>query len=314
MRVAVTGCAGFIGSAVTSALLDKGCHVVGIDSLTEDVYPSRVKRERMTHFENNPEFEFHHTSLDAVNLHSVLDGVEVVINEAASPGLVLSWTHYETYVRNNVTTAFALAQAMERAGIRKLVQASTSSVYGAIATGNEESPTRPASPYGVTKLAAEHALSAWAANCDIDLTILRYFSVYGPHQRPDMAYEIFCQKLLSKHAIEVFGDGKQSRSNTYISDVVDATILAVNTFSRESVFNICGGEPIDLLNAVEILSDELQITPSIHFKDPRRGDQRATLGDNSRARSELGWQPKVPVEQGLRLQARAAKIRFERAS
>lgn len=244
-------------------------------------------------------------------LEPLLDGADAVINEAATPGLVLSWDDFERYQSTNLSAVKRLIDACVAVGAGHFIQASTSSVYGAEATGSEESVTLPVSPYGVTKLAAEHLLRAHSETFGLPLTILRYFSIYGPRQRPDMAYRIFCERLVREEPITVFGDGAQSRSNTYVSDCVGATVAALTGPADGTVFNIGGGREIKLLEAISILSEHLGIEPVIQHREARRGDQRRTVADTTRAREVLGWKPEVEPEEGLPEQARWVRVRLQ---
>ncbi len=219
------------------------------------------------------------------------------------PGLMKSWTDFDVYVGCNLLAVERLLAAVERAGVGRFVQISTSSVYGRFAVGDESLPTEPFSPYGVSKLAAEKLVLAHVANFGLDAVILRYFSLYGPRQRPDMGYHLFCEAMLDGRPITVFGDGRQRRSNTYVSDAVSATVAALDRGSGGDVVNICGDQTIELLDAIGVLADELGVEPIIEFAQPRPGDQRDTSGDATRARRVLRWSPEVSVDVGLRRQA-----------
>jgi nucleoside-diphosphate-sugar epimerase len=177
-------------------------------------------------------------------------------------------------------------------------------VYGQFAVGDEQEPREPYSPYGVTKLAAENLVLAHARNFGLDVTVLRYFSLYGPRQRPDMGYHIFCETLLDGRAVTIFGDGRQTRSNTHVADAVSATVAALRVPTSGEVMNVAGGQTIELLEAVHVLADELGVRPEIRFASPRPGDQRATAGDSSKARDLLQWTPSVDIIEGLQGQAR----------
>ncbi len=301
MKVVVTGAAGFIGSQLCEGLLNAGHEVVGIDCFT-DYYARADKEANLQVALALPGFTFVEADLRTDALEPLLEGVDVVVNEAATPGLVLSWDDFERYQSTNLSAVKRLIDACLAVGVGHVIQASTSSVYGAEATGPEDTPCLPVSPYGVTKLAAEHLLRAHAATFDLPLTILRYFSIYGPRQRPDMAYRIFCERLLRGEPITVYGDGGQSRSNTYVSDCVAATIAALGGPADGSVFNIGGGREIKLLEAIEIIAGELGVDPVLEFRDARRGDQRRTSADITLARGVLGWEPKVTPDEGLAAQ------------
>lgn len=298
MKVVVTGAAGFIGSHVCEALLARGDEVVGVDCFT-DYYARTDKQANLADATSHDRFTFVEADLRTDALEPILDGADAVVNEAATPGLVLSWDDFERYQSTNLSAVKRLIDASIEVGIGHLVQASTSSVYGADATGDEDSACLPVSPYGVTKLAAEHLLRAHSETAALPLTILRYFSIYGPRQRPDMAYRIFCERLLRGEPITVFGDGRQSRSNTYVGDCVAATIAALDRPADGSVFNIGGGREIELLEAIEILATHLGVQPVVEHRPARRGDQRRTCAATDLARVELGWKPEVAPEDGL---------------
>jgi UDP-glucose 4-epimerase len=184
-------------------------------------------------------------------------------------------------------------------------------VYGEFANGDESPSTNPFSPYGVTKLAAENLITAYRNNFGISATILRYFSVFGPSQRPDMAYSKFIDSLLLNREIEIFGDGEQRRSNTFISDVVEATKLSADPRFNGEIFNICGDESITINEAIEALAESLGIKPIVRHLPVALGDQRDTSGDNSKAKRVLGWTPKVSIREGLEIQARQAQMLYE---
>ena len=302
MRVVVTGAAGFIGSHVVDELLARGHAVVGIDSFT-DYYPRPMKEANLTNARSHERFTFVEADLRSDPLEPFLEGADALINEAATPGLVLSWNDFDRYDSTNVIAVHRLIKASEAVGLPRFIQASTSSVYGPVATGSEDSPTKPASPYGVTKLAAEHLLLAHHQNFGFPVLVLRYFSIYGPRQRPDMGYRIFCERMLQDEPITVFGDGHQSRGNTYVSDCVGATILAIERGDPGQIMNIGGGVEIDVLTAIETLSEALGRSPRLEFRAARPGDQARTLADIRLATEVLGWAPHVAPDVGLRREA-----------
>ena len=297
-RIVVTGAAGFIGSHLCEALVARGDQVVGIDCFT-DYYGRPAKEENLARLLASPGFRFAEADLRSDELEPLLDGADVVINEAATPGLVLSWDDFDRYQSCNLGAAKRLVDASIAVGVGHLVQASTSSVYGADATGDEHDETLPVSPYGVTKLAAEHLLRAHSESFGLPLTILRYFSVYGPRQRPDMAYRIFAERLRRGEPITVVGDGSQSRSNTYVSDVVAATMLAADAEPNGAIFNVGGGAELRLIDAIGIIAGLLDVEPKIEFGPARRGDQRRTVAATDRIRQALGWSPTVEPADGL---------------
>lgn len=302
MRVLVTGAAGFIGSHLSEALLSAGHEVVGIDCF-EPHYPRLDKEQNLTGSLSRPTFQLHELDLREDDLAPALEGVEVVVHEAAKAGLPSSWSDFRTYQDCNLYATHRVAEAAIEAGVKRIVHASTSSVYGRTAVGDESRPTEPASPYGITKLAAEKLLWAYGERLP-EVVVLRYFSIYGPRQRPDMAYRIFCERMIDGQDLVIFGDGKQSRSNTYVDDCVAATVAAVTADVAGSTFNIGGGSEISLLDALAVLADELDVKPDFTHGPERVGDQRRTVADVTRAENELGYRPTTSPDQGLRALAR----------
>lgn len=310
MKCVVLGSAGFIGSALSLRLLNQGHEVVGVDAYLGGLYPKSQKRVRTEEILRlYPMFEFVQLDLREEPLDSILEGVSVVFNEAAMPGLGPSWSDFETYLSCNVLATYKVLDSISRFPSVHLVHASTSSVYGLFANGDESTALEPVSPYGVSKLAAEKLVRSFQKNQGVSATILRYFSVYGPNQRSDMAYAKFISHLLRNEPLKVHGDGRQIRSNTYIDDVVEATLLSATPQLSGHTLNVCGDDSIALLDALGVLADELKVIPKIEFVPAARGDQLETQGDNSLAKTLLGWKPSVGIEEGLRRQARFEKTR-----
>jgi UDP-glucuronate 4-epimerase len=303
MRVFVTGAAGFIGTHLCSELIEFGHDVVAVDGFLDDLYPSSIKEANASYLRSRHGLNVVRADLRGPIPPDLVHGCEAVVNLAAMAGLVKSWSHFETYLACNVSAVHNLVEVCRDAGVRRFVQASTSSVYGEIAIGGEDSVLRPASPYGVTKLAAENLLRAHEAAGDLDVTILRYFSVYGPGQRPDMAYHRFIDALVNDREIAVYGDGSQTRTNTYVTDVATATRRAVEAHLPQATLNVAGVEEISMLEAIHHLAASLGVRPRIRFFAPRLGDQRTTRGDSGLARRLLGDWAHVPVRTGLELQA-----------
>jgi nucleoside-diphosphate-sugar epimerase len=300
-RVLVTGAAGFIGSHLVEQLLADGHSVVAVDAFI-DSYPREYKQRNLRSVVH-PRLSFAELDLRYEPLDDILHGVDAVINEAAMPGLPRSWTDFDSYLSNNTHAVQRLLEASARAGVTRFIQVSTSSVYGRDAIGDEEVPTRPVSPYGVTKLAAEHLALAYMQSMGLPVVILRYFSVYGPRQRPDMAYHIFCEALLDRRPLTVYGDGLQSRSSTYVDDCVRGTIGALFGATPGEVYNIGGAAAVSLLDAIHILADSIGVQPVIEFAAARAGDQRETRADTRKAERDFGYRPTVAPVDGLALQA-----------
>jgi UDP-glucuronate 4-epimerase len=309
-RVLVTGVAGFIGSQVAEGLLRDGHEVVGVDGFL-DSYPRALKEANLGGLLGSPGFRFVELDLRTDDVRPWLDGVDVVVNEAALAGLPRSWFDVRTYIDCNLLALSRLVDACREADVSRFVQASTSSVYGTEAVGDEERPTRPVSPYGVTKLAAEHLLLANHEVHGFPVTILRYFSIYGPRQRPDMAYHIFIEQLRAGQPLTVYGDGRQSRSNTYVDDGVAATIAAIDGAEVGEIYNVGGGQELELGEAIELLGELVGVTPRIHREPARPGDQRQTVADVSKARETFGYEPQTAPRTGLERQVAWHETRAE---
>jgi nucleoside-diphosphate-sugar epimerase len=217
-------------------------------------------------------------------------------------GLLRSWTWFEEYLSCNVLATQRLIEAARAVGLPHLVHASTSSVYGRNSSGDETRPTRPVSPYGVTKLAAENLVSAYAENFGLPVTVLRYFSIYGPRQRPDMGYHLFIERILQGEEITILGDGSQTRGNTFVADCVAATVAAMARGPEGEVYNIGGGEVVSVLDAVRTIEALTGRTARLVYGPPRPGEQREALADTAKARRRLGWAPETGIEAGLRAQ------------
>jgi nucleoside-diphosphate-sugar epimerase len=301
MRCLVTGAAGFIGSHLCEHLVSAGNDVVGVDAFIP-YYPRYIKEANLQSLGSHQRFQFHELDLRTAPLEPVLSGVDVVFHLAAMAGLLKSWTDFELYNSCNVTATQRLLAAVRNIGkLRRFIYASTSSVYGLFSAGDETLPTRPVSPYGVTKLAGEHLCQAHAQAFGLPLVVLRYFSVYGPRQRPDMGYYLFIRALLTAGTITVFGDGMQVRGNTYVSDCVAASAAAVEAPVGET-YNLGGGETAsvwDILRKLEAITGKSAKTVQ---QPARPGDQRYTQADTGKLWRHLGWRATTPLDEGLRRQ------------
>jgi UDP-glucuronate 4-epimerase len=302
MRALVTGCAGFIGSQVTEALLQRGDEVVGVDCFNDN-YGRPQKLRNLRHFYDWDGFEFVPIDLGRGDLEQITDDRDVVIHLAAEPGVRSSWgNRYERYVHNNVIATQHLLEALKDRDDVRLVNASSSSVYGNAEQRPtpETAPAQPLSPYGQTKLAAEHLCSLYVANYDLDAVSLRYFTVFGPRQRPDMAFHIFCRAALEKQPITVFDDGRQTRDFSYVGDVVAATLAAADRPLAEArVFNIGGGTPASIRDVLGMIEQLVGRPLEVEYLDKERGDVRDTAADTALAREHLGFEPGTSLEQGL---------------
>ena len=308
MTVLITGVAGFVGSSLARRLLADGEQVVGVDCLT-DYYDPSLKKDNLSAIPSEG-FTFVAEDLNAADLDGLLADVSVVFHEAGQPGVRKSWGEdFATYVDANVLATQRLLEAARRAPrLQRLVYASSSSVYGNALSypTTEDDVPRPHSPYGVTKLAAEHLCTLYADNFGVPTVSLRYFTVYGPGQRPDMAFNRFIRAALAGQRVEVFGTGEQVRDFTFVDDVVDANLRAAGQDVRPgSVFNVSGGTSISVNEVLDVLSGIAPQPLEVDRKEAVAGDVRRTGGSADRIRDELGWQPTVGIEAGLRAQWRS---------
>lgn len=302
MRIVVTGAAGFIGSWLSEKLLALGHEVTGIDCLT-DYYPPSVKRKNIEGALKNPRFTFLEQDLLETNLAEILRGCEVIFHQAAQPGVRASWGRYfETYTNNNVMATQRLLEAAKELPIKRFVFASSSSVYGDADTipVSEQEPARPVSPYGVTKLAAENLCRLYHRNFGVPTVALRYFTVFGPRQRPDMAFHKFIKAMIRDEAIPIFGNGEQTRDFTFIEDAVDANVLAMKKGRSGAVYNIGGGSRIALNDAIKLLENIIGKKARRNESASQKGDVLHTWSDTTLAQTELGFKPQHDVEEGMR--------------
>jgi len=299
MKVLVAGCAGFIGSHTTEALLERGYRVVGIDSFN-DYYSASQKESNIKGFASNENFRLIRKELNLVEPGDIEKGIDFAVNLAGRGGVRKSWDDFGSYVRDNVLATQRLLELFKDSGIKKFVHASSSSVYGDSELPFRESGgTAPMSPYGITKLAAEKLCSSYEKGYGIPTVALRYFTVYGPRQRPDMAFNIFIKSILEGKPIRVFGSGEQTRDFTFVSDIVSANIAAMES-SAGGVFNIGGGGRISLNGAIELLERLTGRKVIAERTDAQRGDVAHTGADLGRAREQLGYKPGVGIEEGLK--------------
>jgi UDP-glucuronate 4-epimerase len=308
VTVLITGVAGFVGSALARRLVAAGEEVVGVDCLT-DYYDPGLKKDNLATIPADG-FSFVREDVNTADLDSLLAGVSVVFHEAGQPGVRKSWGEdFATYVDANVLATQRLLEAARRSrDLQRLVYASSSSVYGNALSypTTENDVPRPHSPYGVTKLAAEHLCSLYASNFGVPTVSLRYFTVYGPGQRPDMAFNRFIRATLAGEPIEVFGTGEQVRDFTFVDDVVDANLRAAADDDRPgSIYNVSGGTSISVNEVLDVLSDIAGAPLEVRRGEAVPGDVRQTGGSADKIREELGWEPDVDIVSGLRAQWRS---------
>ena len=309
-RVVVTGCAGFIGSHLTEALLHLGCEVTGVDALT-DYYDPALKRENLAGCLMHPAFRFVEADLLSLDAVELLAGASACFHLAAQAGVRASWgRHFGDYVDCNIRATQHLLEACLDPAVRndltRFVYSSSSSVYGdrADLPVTEKALPQPHSPYGVTKLAAEHLCLLYSANAGVPTSSLRYFTVYGPRQRPDMAFRKFVDAALDGRPFVMYGDGRQTRDFTYVADAVRANLLAVAAPGVAEVFNVGGGERVSLADALGRLSALLAArrggdAPVIERRPAARGDVQDTFADRAHVERAIGYRPSAPFDEGL---------------
>ena len=301
MRAVVTGAAGFIGSHLTAALLDRGAEVTGLDCFT-DYYPRAIKEANLSVNVGRDGFSFVEASLQSADLASLLEGKTHVFHLAAQAGVRKSWGgDFRIYTDNNIDATQRLLEACVGLPLHRFVYASSSSVYGDNVSipMREDALPQPVSPYGVTKLAAEQLCYLYYANHRVPTTSVRYFTVYGPRQRPDMAFHKFIRAALRGDSITLYGDGEQTRDFTFVTDAVAATVAAGDQGAFGFAYNVGGGSRVSVNQLFSIIGRIHGKPLDIRREPVQKGDMRDTFADSSRARAELGFQPKVALEQGL---------------
>lgn len=299
----VTGCAGFIGSHLSEALIAAGHDILGVDAFT-DYYPRAFKERNLARVRESGRFTLVEDDLVDADLEFLLNGLDGVFHLAAQPGVRGSWGRtFELYVHDNVIATQRLFHAAAQRGLR-VVFASSSSIYGDAESypTNEDARAAPISPYGVTKLCCEQLARAYAAFFPLDAVILRYFTVYGPRQRPEMAFARVLSALGGRTGFDVFGDGEQSRDVTYVGDAVRATVLAMERGGPGAVYNVGGGTETTLNNVITLAERLSGRRLETRSDAAAAGDVRRTAADTGRAQEDLGWRPETPLEEGLEAQ------------
>ncbi|AMA72958.1 MULTISPECIES: NAD-dependent epimerase/dehydratase family protein [Aneurinibacillus] len=310
-KVLVTGCGGFIGSSLCYALLQDGYYVTGIDIFTSN-YERWIKERNLESLKQFSRFRFMEVDLAAFPLASLLDKVDYVFHLAAIPGVRTSWgEHFAKYAKNNVLATQLLLEAVKHSSIKKMIYASSSSVYGGMMGSTDEQRTpHPISPYGVTKLAAEHLCQLYARNFHVPVISLRYFTVFGPRQRPDMAFHKMIYSILQDAPVTIFGDGEQSRDFTFIKDAVTANILAMQSPYIGEVFNVGGISRLRINEIIDIIEKQTGQKAKRQYLPEQPGDPKHTWADITKAKNMLQYDPQFDVEKGMYLQIQDVKTLY----
>jgi nucleoside-diphosphate-sugar epimerase len=302
VKTVVTGVAGFIGSHLADSLLADGHEVVGVDAFL-DFYPRPIKERNLARARDHGTFELVEGALQDLDLHPVLDGAAQVFHLAAQAGVRSSWGRdFAQYSDHNVLATQRLLEASVAAGIPRFVYASSSSVYGDIPSLplREDAPCRPLSPYGVTKLAAEHLGRLYERGHGLPVVSLRYFTVYGPRQRPDMAFHRFLAACRDGRPISLYGDGEQTRDFTFVDDAVSATRRAGESGQPGCAYNVGGGDRVSINEVLRRIAEITGTVPEVKREAAQKGDMRDTFADTSAARRDLGFRSTVTLDDGLR--------------
>jgi nucleoside-diphosphate-sugar epimerase len=301
LKALVTGAAGFIGSTLTDRLLECGADVIGIDSFT-DYYARSLKEQNLARARTHPRLRFVEARIQDVDLGSLLQDRTHVFHLAAQAGVRKSWGRdFGVYTTNNIEATQTLLEAARQIELERFVYASSSSVYGDAVTlpMREDALPQPVSPYGVSKLAAEQLCHLYFVNYGVPVVSLRYFTVYGPRQRPDMGFHKFLRAALRAEPITVYGDGEQTRDFTFVGDVVEANLAAAARGVSGRVYNIGGGSRVSVNDVLEMIGRVSGRAPVVDRQPDQKGDMRHTYADTTRARADLGFAPAVALEQGL---------------
>lgn len=312
MRILVTGAAGFIGSHLCERLLQSKDHtVIGLDGLINN---QQIRQRNLALLLENPHFHFHRANLLTADLHPLLKDIDVVYHLAGMPGVRSSWgKDFGDYVANNILATQRLLEACRKQSLKKFIYISTSSVYGE-KNGKvaENAPPEPLSPYGVSKLSGEHLCRVYHKNEGIPIVILRYFTVYGPRQRPDMAFHIFIQRILQGQPVPIYGDGKQTRDFTYVDDCVEATVSVLNAdHVIGETINIGGKERASVQDVLSIINELMKEEINLKFIGQPKGEPKHTWADIAKADKLLNYHPTVSLRSGLEKEIRDLKLLYK---
>jgi nucleoside-diphosphate-sugar epimerase len=301
MRAVVTGVAGFVGSTLADRLVDSGADVVGIDCFT-DYYPRRIKEHNIAGLRGRDRFRFVESRIQDADLVALLGDRTHVFHLAAQAGVRKSWGRdFAVYTENNIDATQILLEACTKLSLDRIVYASSSSVYGdgTPMPFREDALPHPVSPYGVSKLAAEQLCFLYHVNFGLPTVSLRYFTVYGPRQRPDMGFHRFLRATILGEPISVYGDGEQTRDFTFVADAVSATVAAATRGVPGRVYNIGGGSRVSINQVFDMIGRVTGRQPQLHVDPAQKGDMRHTYADTSLARADLGFAPTVGLEEGI---------------
>lgn len=301
MKAIVTGCAGFVGSQLSEKLIEKGFTVIGIDSF-ENYYSLEIKQKNIEKLVKTDSFKLIKSNILDIDLNKIIEHTDFIFHLAGQPGVRASWeNNFEIYTKNNILATQRLLESCKNKKIKKFVYASSSSIYGDVDTFpiSEDVKPNPISPYGVSKLAGEHLCHLYHKNFNVPTISLRYFTVYGERQRPDMAFHKFIKNILENKEVVIFGDGRQTRDFTYVRDIIDGTISSAESDVYGEIFNLGGGSRILLKDAINILKNVVGTDINIVYKDNEKGDVGHTYADIIKAKKLLGYDPKTKLEEGL---------------
>ena len=301
MNCLVTGTAGFIGSHLSRRLLKEGFSVIGVDSFT-DYYPRWIKERNLSTLKSENNFSFLEEDINSLDLNRLLQNVDCVFHLAAQAGVRASWGQsFSEYIRNNIEATQRLLEESKEQPLHKFIYASSSSVYGYCPElpMSESSPLLPYSPYGVTKLAAENLCYLYSKNYGVPTISLRFFTVYGPGQRPDMAFHKFFKSTSENKPITVFGTGEQTRDFTYINDIIDAIFACIAHGQTGETYNLGGGNRKMLKDLLPLFEEICGKKISVKWEGKQKGDVPHTLADIQKAKKDLGFAPRTAIDEGL---------------
>ncbi len=309
----VTGVAGFIGSHLARTLLKRGQTVVGVDQFN-DYYDPQLKRQNVSELEQAVNFKLVESDIQALDWEALLADVDVVYHQAAQAGVRSSWGEgFRTYTEQNINATQILLEAAKSADLQRFVYASSSSIYGNAATlpTQETICPQPVSPYGITKLAGEQLCTLYHQSYQVPTVSLRYFTVYGPRQRPDMAFHKFFKAALTGQPITIYGDGQQTRDYTFIEDAIAANLTAAEAPDAVGeVFNVGGGSRVGLMEVIDTMEAVSGLSIKREHIEQARGDARHTAADITKAQKILGYQPQVSLREGLAAEWRWIQVLY----